>query len=78
MVDQADIKLAFGEALRKARIRSGLSQEHLALETNLDGTFISLFERGKRQPSQTTLFALSSKLGVLLSDLLASVENSLA
>lgn len=39
-----------------------LSQEKLALECDLDRTFISLLERGLRQPSLTTIVALSGAL----------------
>ncbi|MCP5244812.1 MAG: helix-turn-helix transcriptional regulator, partial [Burkholderiales bacterium] len=54
----------FGKVLRELRNRAGLSQEQLGLECNLDRTFISLLERGLRQPTLTTLFVLAQKLNV--------------
>lgn len=53
---------SFGRVLRQARTGCGISQEKLALECDLDRTFISLLERGLRQPSLTTLIALSGAL----------------
>lgn len=78
MLAQVEIKTAFGIALREARTRAKLSQEQLALEVGLDRTFISLLERGKRQPSLCTLFTLAEKLDVSASELVEYVENSLA
>lgn len=75
MEHESDIRKAFGEVLREARLSSGLSQEKLALRASLDRTFVSLLERGLRQPSLTTLFALSKQLDVQPSDLIAAVES---
>lgn len=58
------MSLAFGEVLRRARKRAGISQEKLALDAGLDRTFVSALERGVRQPSLTTLFVLSSTLNI--------------
>lgn len=68
---------AFGVVLRKLRTKKGLSQERLALEGGLDRTFISLLERGLRQPSLTTLLQISSVLGVKASGIIAEVEAQL-
>lgn len=48
--------------LRQVRTSRGLSQQDLALESDLDRTYISLLERGLRQPTLTTLIALASAL----------------
>lgn len=59
-----DIKAAFGQVLREHRKRTGLSQERMALECELDRTYISLLERGQRQPTLSTLFVLARILEV--------------
>lgn len=64
---------AFGLVLRELRHERDLSQETLALESELDRTFISLLERGLRQPSLTTILQIAKPLGVLPQDLVASV-----
>jgi len=55
---------AFGEVLRDLREQRGLSQEALALIGGLDRTFISLLERGLRQPSLTTVLQIAAALEI--------------
>jgi transcriptional regulator with XRE-family HTH domain len=55
---------AFGVTLKELRAASGISQGSLALEVDLDRTYISLLERGRRQPSLKTIIVLSQYLGV--------------
>jgi transcriptional regulator with XRE-family HTH domain len=70
------INEAFGMILRKARRARSLSQSELALKTDLDRTFISLLERGERQPSLTTLFQIAKVLKTPPSDLVRQVERA--
>jgi transcriptional regulator with XRE-family HTH domain len=53
---------AFSQILKAFRKGQGMSQQQLALEANLDRTYISLLERGLRQPSISTLFQLAEAL----------------
>ncbi|WP_295540326.1 helix-turn-helix transcriptional regulator [uncultured Thiohalocapsa sp.] len=69
---------AFGIVLRDLRRRRSLSQEALAQESELDRTFISLLERGLRQPSLTTILQLAGPLGVRPEQLVAEVARVLA
>ena len=68
---------AFGQVLRQTRLRRGLSQESLALDAGLDRTFISMLERGLRQPTLATLFALAAALNVKPSRFISDVERAL-
>ncbi len=65
----------FGKVLRELRNRADLSQEQLGLECNLDRTFISLLERGLRQPTLTTLFVLAQKLNVSPAEIVKRIED---
>jgi transcriptional regulator with XRE-family HTH domain len=69
---------AFGLAVREPRRRRAISQEWLALESQLDRTFISLLERGLRQPSLTTILHVAKALDVAPEELIASVVHILA
>lgn len=69
---------AFGVVLRDLRRGQSMSQETLALESQLDRTFISLLERGLRQPSLTTILQLARPLGVSPENLVASVMHVLS
>jgi transcriptional regulator with XRE-family HTH domain len=55
---------AFGAVLRDCRKNAGLSQEALADSAEVDRTYVSLLERGLRQPTLETLFSLSRALGI--------------
>jgi len=66
---------AFGIVLRELRITNNISQEKLAEYCDLDRTYISLLERGKRQPSITTIFKLAKALELSPSALIEKVEQ---
>lgn len=67
----------FGKVLQSMRLKKGFSQEKLALECGLDRTFISMLERGLRQPSLTTLVKIANTLQIKPSKLLVETEKKL-
>ena len=69
------IETVFGQVLRKFRNEAGISQEKLAMECNLDRTYISMLERGLRQPSLKTIFALAKALNTDPTKIIKKVEN---
>lgn len=75
---KTNLKSAFGGVLRDLRESAGLSQEKLALESGLDRTFISMLERGLRQPTLSTIFTVAEALGKRPSAMLAKVEDMLS
>jgi transcriptional regulator with XRE-family HTH domain len=68
------IEIIFGKVLKEIRTEKGLSQEKLAESSNLDRTYISLLERGLRQPTITTIFKLSQVLKISPSDFIKLIE----
>lgn len=64
-----DISKAFGENVRKYRKARGLSQEQFALKYEVDRTYISGIERGKRNPTIEIVQKLARALGVSIADL---------
>ena len=68
---------AFAIALRQARQRAGMTQEDLAERAEVSVRFISFLETGKRQPSLSALAAVSSGLGLKMSQLVIDVEQLL-
>jgi len=68
------IEVLFGEVLKELRVDRGFSQEKLAELSNLDRTYVSLLERGLRQPTLTTLFSLSKALTVSPSSIISQIE----
>jgi DNA-binding XRE family transcriptional regulator len=69
------VEVIFGKVLRSLREEKNLSQEQLALLSELDRTYISLLERGKRRPTINTLFALSEPLNIKPSKIIEKVEQ---
>jgi transcriptional regulator with XRE-family HTH domain len=61
--------LAFGARLRAVRVERQVSQETLAELADLDRTYISLLERGKRNPSLACVANLARALSVTISEL---------
>lgn len=72
-----DVKTAFGSVLREIRTHRNFSQEQMSLECDLDRTYISLLERGKRQPTLTTLFRLATVLNVSAAEMIDETQKRL-
>jgi len=68
---------AFGQALRHFRKEVKLSQEKLSQESGLDRSYISLLERGLRQPSLTSILKLSKALKISSANFISKVEGLL-
>lgn len=71
----ASPEAGFGQVLRELRTGAGLSQEDLGFESGLDRTYISMLERGLRQPTLTTLFTLAQALQMRASEIVRRVED---
>jgi len=64
----------FGERVRMLRNKRGLSQEKFAALCQLDRTYISGIERGRRNPSVRNISRIAKVLDVSLSQLFKGVE----
>lgn len=74
--DNQDLLLNIGLAIKAERLSKGYSQEKLALEANLDRTYISAIERGKKNLTVTSLNKIASVLKVDMSDLLKNLGDN--
>ena len=70
------LKERFGILLKDLRTKKGYTQSALAIDCELDRTYISLLERGKRQPSLTTLFSIARVLGITPSSIVKELERT--
>jgi len=77
-MDDQHLREVFGQELRKARNAVGISQEKLALQIGLDRTYISMLERGLRQPTLTTIFLLCPALNLSSVEMISKVQESFA
>ena len=64
-----------GKRMRELRAKQKFSQEAFADHCGLHRTAISLVERGKREPSITTLLKISRGFGLTLSEFLLGVDG---
>ena len=74
----APTAIAFGRALRAARVARGVAQEQLALLAGLERSFVGKIERGENQPSLGILLRLARALECNGSELVAQTEAFLA
>lgn len=63
------IQQQFGARLRELRKSKGLSQEALALASELDRTYIGSVERGERNISLLNIYKIASALRIPAKDL---------
>jgi transcriptional regulator with XRE-family HTH domain len=70
MTRRTDITWRFGKRLRELRQRAGVSQEGFAAKCDLDRTYISGIERGKRNVALRNIEAIATGLNLSISDLM--------
>jgi transcriptional regulator with XRE-family HTH domain len=63
-----DNKIKFGNQVKRFRLEKGLSQEALALEADLDRTYIPSIEKGKRNVSLEVIYKLAKALNIDVAD----------
>lgn len=64
-----EVLIEFGGRLRDVRLSREMSQEALAGLAELDRTYISLLERGKRNPTLVCIAKLAQALSVTVAEL---------
>ena len=72
---QSEILYTFGKRIRDSRITQGWSQEELAERAQIDRSYVSSVERGRRNVSIVTAVRISQALGVSLSVLIDSTTR---
>ena len=68
-------QLAFGKAVRKARMAQGISQEGLADLAGLHRTYVGDVERGERNISLVNMSKIAHALHMKLSELVSNSEK---
>ncbi len=70
-------KSRFGIVIKKMRLKRELTQEQLAARSNLERTFISMLERGVKQPSLETIGGLAHAFDLKSYELLHMLEHEI-
>jgi len=71
---QGNPQLAFGQAVRKFRLKRAISQERLAELADIHRTYIGDVERGTRNISLVNMTRIAKALDVPLSRLVQEME----
>lgn len=71
------VRLAFGRAIRELRGTSGMAQERLAFESEVDRGYMGGLERGLHSPTLDTVMKLLWRMGVSFVDFAAVFEREL-
>jgi transcriptional regulator with XRE-family HTH domain len=66
---------AFGVLLRERRLAAGISQEELAQAADLHPTYVSMLERGIRNPTLDVAERVANALKISLPDLIRRAEK---
>ncbi|MBM7791233.1 helix-turn-helix domain-containing protein [Tenggerimyces flavus] len=67
---------AVGERIRAERLRQDLSLRSLAREVGVSASMISQIETGRSRPSVSTLYAITSALGISIEDVFDAAESA--
>lgn len=68
-------KMAFN--VRRIRVANGISQDELALISNVERAYVGHIERGKKNPTVITLDKLAMALDCSVADFFAETEEEL-
>lgn len=63
MLNEKKLLQALGKQIKAVRLSKGLTQERLAELCDYDPTYVSLLERGQRNPPYLTICTLADRLG---------------
>jgi transcriptional regulator with XRE-family HTH domain len=69
------VLFGFGKNLKYFRKNKNLSQEAFALKCDLDRTYISGLERGKRNPTLKIIALLAKHLDISMSELVSNIAD---
>jgi transcriptional regulator with XRE-family HTH domain len=73
MVRRGDITRRFGLRVRQLRQQAGISQEEFGARCDLDRTYISGIERGRRNVGLRNIAVIADALNISISELLKEV-----
>jgi transcriptional regulator with XRE-family HTH domain len=68
-MDNLEIRKRVGEQIRKIREDKHISQQEIAVLCDFEKSSMARIEAGRTNPTVTTLFKISTALGVTMKDL---------
>lgn len=74
----APVVRAYAETLRRQRLQAGLSQVRLAEQAGISLRYVAALEAGTYQPTITVMLAVAQAMGLTLTQMIETVEASMA
>ena len=68
-MNNKDIKIRFGNIIRKLRSKQGYTQESFALKCNIDRSYMGCIERGEKNISLTHIEKIANGLQITIAQL---------
>jgi len=68
------VLVSLGVAIRRIRLARGLSQEDLALQSQIERSYMSSIERGMQNVGVMTLVRIGATLGVSVAELMSDAK----
>ena len=69
--------LAFGQAVRAARMEQGMAQEELAASAEIERSHMGKIERGEHMPTLALILKIAIALKISAADLMVATESNL-
>jgi len=75
---EAEPALAFGNAVRAARMEKGIAQEELASLAGVERSHMGKIERGGHMPTLALILKIATALGISSAELMVVTERNLS
>lgn len=73
----ADIRVAFGRAVRRLRLAKGLAQESFAAQAKVGRSYMGKIERGEVNVSLENIHKIARGLGITIGHLMMAVDSEM-
>lgn len=74
---EAEPALAFGKAVRAARVEQGIAQEELAALARIERSHMGKIERGEHMPTLALILKIATALRISAAELMVATERNI-
>ncbi|WP_140720609.1 MULTISPECIES: helix-turn-helix domain-containing protein [Gammaproteobacteria] len=74
---EAEPAMAFGHAVRAARLEQGIAQDVFAVRAGIERSHLGKIERGEHMPTLAMILRIAGALDKSAADLMAATESNL-
>jgi transcriptional regulator with XRE-family HTH domain len=74
LANKNQVLIDLGKRIKQLRIAKNISQEGLALASNIDSSYVGKIERGESNPSYLMLCAIANTLEIPVKDVISKED----